>query len=211
MKLSLQLLTITGIIISSLRINLFSQETVEKPGLGRGTIENQFNYVIYRSEKVEDYKMVKSWWLYRLKAEVLDTLKEFRNDFQDTLGYLSIKETEVDSLLTVLSAAENNLTSVSKEKNNIKFIGINMDKTIYNSIVWFIIALLAVALFVFICLFKRSNAVTSRTKSDLNEIKHEYEDYRKRALIREQEVVRELYDEILKYKNKLKQLGHNIS
>jgi DNA mismatch repair ATPase MutS len=53
--------------------------------------------------------------------------------------------------------------------------------------------------------------VTSKTKSDLNEIKDEYEDYRKRALVREQEVVRELYDEILKYKNKLKQLGHNIS
>lgn len=212
MKLKQLLLTTISILLfSSLWNDISSQEINEKPGLGRGSIESQFNYVIYRSEKAEDYKMVKAWWLYKLKSEVLDTLKEFRKDFQDTLSFLSTKETEVDSLLTVLSTAENKLTNANNEKNSIKLLGIKMDKTVYNSIMWLTIIILAVFLVIFISLYKKSNAVTSGTISELNTIKNEYEDHRKRALIREQEVVRRLYDEILKYKDKLKELGENIS
>ena len=41
-----------------------------------------------------------------------------------------------------------------------------------------------------------------QTKTDLEQLKNEFESFRKRALEREQRVVREMYDEILKYKNK---------
>ena len=184
MKLKQLLLTTISILLfSSLWYDISSQEINEKPGLGRGSIESQFNYVIYRSEKAEDYKMVKAWWLYKLKSEVLDTLKEFRKYFQDTLSFLSTKETEVDSLLTVLSTAENKLTNANNEKNSIKLLGIKMDKTVYNSIMWLTIIILAVFLVIFISLYKKSNAVTSGTISELNTIKNEYEDHRKRALM----------------------------
>jgi ABC-type oligopeptide transport system substrate-binding subunit len=78
-----------------------------------------------------------------------------------------------------------------------------MDKIVYNSILWLIIAALLAILLTFIVLFKRSNAITLRTKSELIETRNEYEDYRKRNLVREQQIVRQLYDEILKYKSKL--------
>ena len=82
-------------------------------------------------------------------------------------------------------------------------LGIKTDKVVYNSIMWFIIAALLVFLFIIIILYKRSDAVTASTKSELTEAREEYEDYRKRTLVREQQIVRELYDEILKYKNRL--------
>ena len=204
MKLSLQLITL-GIIslLSSSRIDIYSQEASVQPSIGRGSIESQFNYVLYRSEKFEDYKMVKAWWLYTLKAQVLDTMKAFHADFRDTQNLLSAKNAEIDSLKKVKQTLNNELDIALKEKSSIKLLGIKTDKVVYNSIMWFIIAALLVFLFIIIILYKRSDAVTASTKSELTEAREEYEDYRKRTLVREQQIVRELYDEILKYKNKL--------
>lgn len=185
-------------------ILLFSQETPGRPSIGKGSIESQFNYVLYKSEKYEDYKLVKSWWLYTLRTQVLDTLKALHENFSDTQNLLSVKNTEIDSLIAVMQDINNELDIALKEKSSMKLLGIKMDKIIYNSILWLIIAALLVSLLIFIILFKRSNAITVRTKSELAETRNEFEEHRKRTLIREQQIVRQLYDEILKYKSKLK-------
>jgi hypothetical protein len=201
MKKTLLLLTyIITIWLSTSGIVLFSQE---KPSIGKGSIESQFNYVLYRSEKYEDYKMVKSWWLYTLKAQVLDTLKALHENLRDTQNLLSAKNTEINSLVTDMKSLNDELNIALKEKSSMKLLGIRMDKIVYNSILWLIIAALLAILLTFIVLFKRSNAITLRTKSELIETRNEYEDYRKRNLVREQQIVRQLYDEILKYKSKL--------
>jgi DNA mismatch repair ATPase MutS len=181
----------------------YSQKPEEKLSLNEGTIENQFNYVIKKSNTYEDYKMVRSWWLYRLKTHVTDSMKTERQKLTAARESISEKEKEINVLQTNLQATNDKLSTAIKEKNSLVFFGITMNKTAYNTIVWGIIAGLAVFLGLFIILFKRSNAVTIQTKRSLNELKTEYEDYRKRALEREQKTVRRLYDEILKYKSKV--------
>jgi hypothetical protein len=206
MKLLLRLLT-TGIIILLFTTlnDLAAQETAEKPGIGRGSIESQFNYVLYRSEKVEDYKMVRSWWLYSLKSQVLDTLKILHQNLEDAQSLISAKDKEIGSLAAAVDNAGKKLETTIKEKDSMSLLGLKTSKKIYNGITWIIILALLVFLSVFVLLFKKSNSVTLTLKSELNESKAEFEEYRKRALVREQQVVRELYDEILKYKSKLKQ------
>jgi molybdopterin converting factor small subunit len=206
MKLLLKLL-ITGVIVLSFATlnDLDAQETAEKPGIGRGSIESQFNYVLYSSEKVEDYKMVRSWWLYSLKSQVLDTLKVLHQNLEDAQGRLSEKDKEIGSLTAAVDNTSKKLETTIKEKDSMSLLGLKTSKKIYNSVTWFVIAVMLVFLSFFILLFKRSNSVTMALKSELSENKAEFEEYRKRALVREQQVVRKLYDEILKYKSKLKQ------
>jgi hypothetical protein len=205
MKQLLKLLTLGAfVLVYSSGTDLSAQETAEKPSIGRGSIESQFNYVLYRSEKVEDYKMVRSWWLYTLKTQVLDTLKVLHDNLEDTQNLLSSKDAEIGSLKAAVEEANKKLDSTVKEKDSIGLLGIKTSKKLYNSITWSIIITLAVFLSAIMVLFKSSNAVTIKIKSELGECKAEFEEYRKRALIREQQVVRQLYDEILKYKSKLK-------
>lgn len=206
MKLLLRLL-ITGITILLFTTpgELAGQETAEKPAIGRGSIESQFNYVLYRSEKVEDYKMVRSWWLYSLKSQVLDTLKILHQNLEDAQSILSAKDKEIGSLTAAVDNANKKLETTIKEKDSMSLLGLKTSKKIYNGITLFIILSLLIFMSVFVFLFKRSNSVTLALKSELNESKAEFEEYRKRALVREQQVVRKLYDEILKYKSKLKQ------
>ncbi len=180
-----------------------AQKSVEKLSLNEGTIENQFNYVIKKSNDYEDFKMVKSWWLYRLKTHVLDSMKIEKEKLSKSISLTVEKIKEIESLRATLQTTNDKLSLAVREKNNLVFLGITMNKATYNSIMWVLIAGLTVLLGAFVFLYRRSNAVTIQTKASLSELKEEYEDYRKRTLEREQKTVRKLYDEILKYKSKV--------
>ena len=75
-----------------------------------------------------------------------------------------------------------------------------MNKIAYDAVMWTIrSALLILAGFLFL-LFKRSYKVTRQTKKDLQELKDEFEDFRKKALKSKEEAVKMIYDELKKYK-----------
>lgn len=199
-KLSLAYISIVLMSVSQIG---FSQNSKTKLSLNEGTIENQFNYVIQKSNKFEDYKMVKSWQLYKLKTHVLDSLKSEKAKIIESKEIIVVKNNEIDSLQATLVATNEKLSLAVGEKDSMIFLGRTMNKTAYNSIMWIMLAGMTGLLILYMILFKRSNAVTKSTKKILSEIKTEYEDYRKRSLAREQKTVRKLYDEILKYKNKV--------
>lgn len=180
----------------------YSQNSNTKLSLNEGTIENQFNYVIQKSNKFEDYKMVKSWQLYRLKTHVLDSMKSEKTKLIESKEVIVLKNKEIESLQTNLESTNEKLSQAIGEKDSMLLLGRSMNKAAYNSIMWTLIAGLAALLILYLILHRRSNAITFQTKKSLSELKGEYEDYRKRSLAREQKTVRKLYDEILKYKSK---------
>lgn len=194
------------LIYTGLAANIYSQETTPKLSLDKGTIENGFNYVIKNASDFQDSKVVKSWWLWRLKSYVLDSLATYRDSVNGAYRIVYVKEQQIDSLKADLQAINIELAAAIKEKNSLNLIGMSMSKSFYNSILWSIIGILIVALIVFIILFKRSNHITSASRLSLAEIKEEFETFRKRALEREQQIARELYDEVIKYKKKLGEL-----
>jgi len=65
---------------------------------------------------------------------------------------------------------------------------------------WSVVGILAALLFLFIYRFNASNRITREVKAKLSETEHEFEEHRKRALEREQKVMRKLQDEINKNK-----------
>ena len=192
-----------AIVLFGLKMN--AQSVAEKPGIGKGNLYSQFNYIIYQSDKQEDYRVVKGWWLYNIRNQVKDSITQLQDSiiyFQQTLNN-SVQK--IDSLTNVLAKTNQSLTNVTDQKNSILLFGISIDKNVYKSIIWSLIVVLAILLIVFILLFKRSNVVTVRSKNDLSEVREEFEAFRKKALVREQQLVRNMYDEVLKYKNKIKQ------
>jgi hypothetical protein len=182
--------------------HVLSQTAAEKPSLEKSNIDGKFNYVYQQSNDFEDYKMVKKWWLTRLKTHVLDTIKLVENQLVESQKLVNTKSTVIDSLNKLLMTNNSTLALTIKEKNSLRFIGIPMDKAAYNSIVWIIIIGLTFTLVIFILLFKRSNLVTRQTKDDLVEIKNEFESFRKRALEREEGIVRKYHNELMQYKTK---------
>ena len=173
----------------------------DKLSLTEGTIDNQFEYVIRRSNSYQDFKVIKKTWLYELKAHTIDTLNAVRKELSDTQAKVNSQSSEIDQLKTDLSNTKNNLDNTKKEKDSMALFGLQMSKVGYNALMWTIIAVLLVMLSLFIYKFKNSNAITKQAKKSLLETEEEYEEYRRNSLEREQKVRRQLQDEINKQKN----------
>lgn len=185
---------------------ILAQEVVEeaeqnKLSLTEGTLENQFEYVIQRSNNYQDYKVVKRDWLTQLKAHVLDSLDAINKDMVKNASTIKNQDEEIRDLKDNLENTKNQLDSTIKEKDSMQLFGLQLSKTGYNVILWSVIAGLLVLLIIFIFKFKSSNSITRETNKKLLEIEDEFEEHRRTAVEREQKVRRQLQDELNKQKS----------
>ena len=177
------------------------EEEDDTLSLTKGTLDNQFEYVIQKSYNYQDYKNVKKDWLYQLKAHTLDSLKAIKNDLKTTQNTVDSLAQEITTLKSNLSETKTTLAETNEEKDNMALFGLQMSKNNYNVLMWSIIGVLLVLLVFFIYKFKNSNSVTREAKKSLVETEEEFEEHRRTALEREQKVRRQLQDEINKQKS----------
>ncbi|WP_283637449.1 tRNA (guanine-N1)-methyltransferase [Aquaticitalea lipolytica] len=175
-----------------------------KLSLTEGTIDNQFEYVIQRSNNYEDYKVVKKTWLYALKAHTIDTLKVIQQNLSDTKLVVKNQAEEIKILKDNLANTNATLSTVKEEKNNMSLFGMQMSKAGYSALMWSFIAILLALLLLFIYKFRNSNIITKQAKKSLEDTEREFDEHRSIALEREQKVRRQLQDEINKQKTNKK-------
>lgn len=201
-----KLLLYLAIILFSHTTNcLLAQEPVVKAKidltpLESGSISTQLDFVIEKSNKYEDNRVVKSFWLTKLKAHVVDTLRTVNRKLSDANKIITKKQLEIDSLKANVSSINAGLTQVTNERDSMQLFGLLINKNLYKTIIWLIIIGLAILLVILGVLFKRSNSITIEIKTDLEELKEEFESHRKRALEREAQLSRKHLDEIIKLK-----------
>ncbi|MBS2097668.1 tRNA (guanine-N1)-methyltransferase [Carboxylicivirga linearis] len=169
--------------------------------LKQSSINDQFDYVIEKSNTYEQFKVVRYRHMMALKKSSLDSISNLKTE-------INTNEKEINELKATQNELETNLTNVQKEleavttsKNSMAFLGQEIEKTLYNSVMWGLIFVLIGLSAILFFLFKRSHAVTKETKERLTEVEEEFEKHRKTALKREQKLARELMD--LKVKNNL--------
>jgi len=188
------------LLISSAVLGQESETDTPKPSLNNGTIESQFDYLYRKSSSYQEYKVVKKTFYQKIKGNVLDSMQALKKDLVDTKKLVEVQGNEIKSLKSDLLTTNDNLVSVTKEKDDIKFLGMPMTKASYNSLLWTIIFSLVALLLFFIFRFKSSNTITVQSKNLLNDTEKEFEAYKAKALEREQKVRRELQDELNKQK-----------
>lgn len=203
MKLIKHLLAILIFLMAtSITYSQEDQNNSPKPSLDNGTIESQFDYLYRKSSSYQEYKVVKQTFYYKIKKNVLDSLNVLKNELASTKQVVETQNIEVNELKGALKTTNDNLTNVTKEKDNIKLLGISLTKASYNTILWSIITGLVLFLLFFIYRFKNSNSITKQANKSLAEIEEEFFAFKTIALEREQKVRRELQDEINKGSSK---------
>lgn len=199
MKYSKHIIVVT-LLFSISFLNAQTKAGEEKLSLNSGTIDNQFEYVIRKSNNYQEYKVVKKNWLYALKAHTLDSLNAVHKQLGDTKQIVANQGKEIEVLKTNLADTQDTLNATNLEKDSMSLFGIQMSKTGYNVLMWSIIGGLLALLLFFVYRFNNSNSITRNAKKMLAETEEEFEEHRKRALEREQKVMRRLQDELNKQK-----------
>ncbi|MBN2598732.1 hypothetical protein [Labilibaculum sp.] len=172
-----------------------------KAYLDEGTIKEQFDYMMTKSNRYEDYKVVKISSLEKFQLNVTDSLNFVKKNLLDTKSLLENQNDEITSLKKELQTVKNQLEETINSKDSMNLMGMQLSKSSYSTIMWvLILGSLGIAGLCFF-LFKRSNIVTVETKETLEEVREEFDTHRKNALVREQKLARKLQDEVIKNKN----------
>ena len=181
--------------------NAYGQEEDYSPkSINEGNVQQQFDYLITKSNNYQDYKVVKKVLLNQLKRNTIDSITDLNKNLRSKDDLIKKQVLEISELNSKLLITSKNYDAVSIEKDQLNFLGITTSKSIYNSLVWSVIGILTLIILVLIYKFIEHNRVTKHAKDQLLELEKEYEDHRRIALEREQKVRRQLQDEINKQK-----------
>lgn len=172
-----------------------------KQSLDNGTIENQFDFLIKKSGRYQEFKVIKKTWIFKMKDNVLDSIKTFNTKISSQQKEIHKQLNTINELNTKVSEVTKKLENVNLEKNSMQLFGMNMDKPVYNSLLWSIIAGLVLVAGMFIFKYNNSNQITLNANQKLTDLEEEFNQHRASAIEREQKVRRQLQDELNKNKD----------
>lgn len=154
-----------------------------------------FTTLIEKSNDYQGYKVVDYNDLVALKKNTIEFIAFLKNEITTQQNTIEQQKVEISELKASLETSEQNLAEVTAEKDAITFLGMPFSKGSYMALMWGIVAVLILALLFFIFRFKKGNLQTTEAKKNLLLTEKEFENYRAKALEKEQRLGRLLQDE----------------
>ncbi len=161
-------------------VNYFAYGQSSMPEvLLNGTLKEQMTFITEKTRIYEDYRAIREDMFQKIKNNSIDSLSSAGAKIAGLKGINSGLNRKVDSLNASLGSLKQNLDDMTKTKNSISIAGIEINKSAYNGVVWTIILVLLGILALGFMIFKRNISVTNRTRKDYEDLKREFEAYRK--------------------------------
>lgn len=181
---------------------VYSQEQTDSgsPATMNGSLDQQFEYVLQKSNNFQEYKVVKKDFLLLLKKNSIDSSNRFKKELIAIKEQVASHDNEVKILKDTLATTKVELEKLQSAQNNILFLGAPVSKTNYNLIMWGIVAALFLFLFLLFFQMRNAKATAKEAKEAIDKIESDFEDYKQKALEKEQKLGRQLQDEINKHK-----------
>jgi len=170
------ILAITVLIIAVMKAEA---QTAMPDVLFKNSLKEQLNYLDEHTKIYESYRAIREDMFQKLKANVSDTMSGVKNKIAGLYLTRSVLTMKIDSLTKSLAATNASLDETTKSKNSISVIGLEINKSTYNKVMWTILAGLIAVLVLGFLAFKRNMTVLSDTKKEFQDLKDEFEAYRK--------------------------------
>ena len=145
----------------------------------KNTIREQLKYLEERTKIYENYRAIREDMFQKIKQNVTDTLAKANGSIIMLNKSVMGLDHKIDSLSARLGNTKADLEEVTRTKNSIRLLGMEINKVAYNSIMWLIIAGLAACLVTGFLMFKANLLSVNHMKKELSETKEEFEAYRK--------------------------------
>ena len=156
----------------------FGQNTMPDV-LVTGTMRDQLDYLTEKTRIYDNYRAIREDMFQKLRSNSLDSLEISGEKIAGLKGTNAGLTKKLDSLNKSLLSVKQDLDDVTRSKNSISVLGFEINKSAYNGIVWSVIAALAVILVLGFLVFRRNISLTTRTRKDFEDLKKEFEAYRK--------------------------------
>ena len=154
-------------------------QTTTQEILVKGSLKEQMDYIQEKTRIYEDFRAIREDMFQKIKVNALDSLKAAKTEISTLKTSARERNFTIDSLNSSIVTIKADLDKMTKTKNSIRLLGIEINKAAYNAVLWTIIAALAGALVIGFLAFKRNYSVTAHTKKEFEELKKEFEAYQK--------------------------------
>jgi len=168
----------------------------------QGTISEQLKYLDERARIYENYRAIREDMFRIISRNTMDTLTKSRRKINGLILRTTTLENRIDSLKKNLEVSNIELKEITRTKESINVLGIEVNKKIYNSVMWTMVGVLVLLLLIGFLSFKQNRAITLRTKKDLKELKDEFEEYRKKTRLEREKMTIDHFNEIKKLKGR---------
>lgn len=193
------LFTITLLIAA---VTCIKSQTAGQEILDNGTLRDQMQYIEDKTRIYENYRAIREDMFQKIKGNSLDSLAGAKSVIEDYMNLTGRLNSRIDSLRNTLSITQENLDETTRTKERISILGIGLNKTLYNTIMWIIVGGLLVLLGSGFLAFKRNFSITQNTRKELDDLKKEYEDYRTKARLDREKASMEHFKEIQRLKGR---------
>jgi hypothetical protein len=168
--------------------------------LFKGTVQEQINSIYDRTKVFEEYRAVREDMFQKLIGNLSDTIKQS----SEKIRYLNISvqrlNHRIDSLTNHLQNTKQNLEETTAAKNSIRILGKDISKATYNAVMWIVVVGLAVLAVLLFLSFKRGLIISEQSRKELNDLRDEFQAYRKSAREAREKLSMDHFNELKKLK-----------
>ncbi len=159
------------------------------------TIDEQFTDVIESSNNYKEFKVIPKVKMNKLQENAKKRVDELNAEIASLKSEMSKQQAAAAQVSSDLEKTQQVLEATQGEKDSMNFFGSQMSKGSYQTMVWGIAGLLLLGLLFFIYKFRSSHVLTKEAQHKLDETEVEFDEYRRKALEKEQKLGRQLQDE----------------
>ena len=166
----------------------------------KSSLKDQYNYIEEHTRIYEDYRAIREDMFQKLKRNVSDTLSSINIRIAGLNKTVSVLNRTIDTLRTNLASTRTRLEEITNTKNSIKVIGLEINKLTYNKIMWTILLVLVAVLLLGFLVFKRNLSAVFNSKKEFQDLKLEFETYRKTSREAREKLTMDHFNEIKRLK-----------
>jgi len=156
-------------------------------------IQQQFDQFYANETSVwQDYKLIKMPKLKTFWKVVADTIKVKENKIASAQAEVKSLKSELVGINQQLAETQAALTASEELNDSIVFVGIQMTKLGYNTLVWLIILILVVGIAGLYVIYMRNNKITRDARKLLAKVEEEYTVHQEKARENQTKLKREL-------------------
>ncbi len=155
-------------------------------------MQEQFKEFKSDASKWEGYTMFKHHELDQFWNIVSDTLTRNQRDLKQANTRIDGLTARLDSIALALQETKAELEASEEVNSSIGFIGIQVNKIMYNIVIWAIIAGLCATIGILYVMYSNSNKVTRSTKKEFSQLATEFTEYKEKATKKQISLKREL-------------------
>jgi len=163
-------------------------------------IRDQLNSIESRTRIYENFRAIREDIFQKMKKNINDTISTLHQRIASQNKQTATLNVTIDSLNSRLNTTQTNLNDVTKSKNSVSLLGMEVEKGAYNSIMWSIIIILLLILLIGFLAYKRNQRIVITRNKDLEDLKTEFEAYRKTSREAREKMALQHFNELKKLK-----------